>query len=372
MALPRPSTSVAGPRSAVPGPSTLDPQISPGPSTLDPRPSLPLVTIAIPTYNRADSYLPQALECAFDQTYANLEIIVADNCSTDNTRAIVNGIADPRLRYFRHEVNIGSTNNVNFCLEQATGEYVLFLHDDDRIDPDFVESCIRAANDISDIGLIRTGMRWIDRHDNVCGEALNRVGGLSFEGFLLGWFTGKTPMHPCSTLFNTKRLKAIGGFHSKNNLYDDVIAEVKLAAKHNRVDIPDVKASFRHHPNRLSTSQQIASWCEDSLILLDTMCSLVPASKVAFVRSEGVKFFVRDNYCRAFKITSFFSRLSAYGTILEYFNYRIVRFISMVVSLAVSRRTAVVKKKIIEILERAPSLKARIMSFRKCLSGSQQ
>jgi glycosyltransferase involved in cell wall biosynthesis len=354
---PRPSTPVLGRRSPVPDSSTLHLH-----------PSSPLVTIAIPTYNRADSYLPQALQSALGQTYANLEIIVSDNCSTDNTRAFVTAIADPRLRYFRQEVNIGSTNNMNFCLEQATGEYVLFLHDDDRIDPDFVESCIGAANGISDVGMIRTGMRWIDPHDNVRQEALNEVGGLPFEGFLLGWFTGKTPMHPCSSLFNTQQLKEIGGFHSKNNLYDDVIAEVKLAAKHNRVDVPYVKASFRHHPNRQSVQQQIASWCEDSRILLDTMCTLVPASKASFVRNEGIKFFVRDNYCRARKITSFFPRLSAYGTILKHFNYPIGRFISLVASSAFSRPTGVIKKKVNEILERTPSLKARIMSLRKGLS----
>jgi glycosyltransferase involved in cell wall biosynthesis len=359
-----------------PHPSTLKSQpsaLDSRPSTLDPRPSSsPLVTIAIPTYNRADSYLPQALKCAFDQTYPNLEIIVADNCSTDSTKALVAGTADPRLWYFRHEVNIGSTNNFNFCLEQAKGEYVLFLHDDDRIDRDFVESCIQAANGISDIGIIRTGLRWIDTHGNVLGEFPNRVGGLPIDEFFLGWFTGKTPMHPCSTLFNTKRLKEIGGLHSKHNLFDDVLAEAKLAAKHNRVDIAGVKASYRHHPQQLAGKQQIANWCEDSLVLLDAICAAVPISKAAFVRSEGMKHFLRGNYRRARNIRSFSSRLSAYGTILKHFNYPIGRFIYIAASLAISRRTRPVKKKIREILERSPGLKARIVSLRKGLSGSQQ
>jgi glycosyltransferase involved in cell wall biosynthesis len=334
-------------------------------SILDPRPSSHLVTIAIPTYNRADSYLPQALKCALDQTYPNLEIIVADNCSTDRTKTLVAGITDRRLRYFRHEVNIGSTKNFNFCLEQANGEYVLFLHDDDRIDPDFVESCIRASNGISDIGMVRTGMRWIDTHDNVRGEVRNRVGGLPIEEFFVGWFTGKTPMHPCSTLFNTERLKEIGGFHSKHNLFDDVIAEVKLAAKYNRVDVPDVKASFRHHSNRLTAKQEISKWCEESLVLLDTMCGLVPASNAALVRSEGMKHFLRGNYRRARNTRSFFPRLAGYGTVLKYFDYPVLQFVSIVISLAVSRRTRVMKKKVKELLERTPGLKFRIESFRK-------
>ena len=99
-------------------------------------------------------------------------------------------------------------------------------------------------------------------------------------------------MHPCNTLFNTKRLKEIGGFHSKHNLFDDVMAEVKVAAKYNRVDVPEVKASYRHHPQQLAGKRQIANWCEDSLVLLDTICALVPASKAALVRSEGMKHFL--------------------------------------------------------------------------------
>jgi glycosyltransferase involved in cell wall biosynthesis len=328
-----------------------------------------VVTIAIPTYNRADSFLPQALQCALNQTYPNLEIIVSDNCSTDNTRAFMTGIADPRLRYFRHEVNIGSTNNMNFCLEQATGEYVLFLHDDDRIDRNFVESCIRAANGVSDIGMIRTGVRWIDTRDNVRREAPNRVGEVPFEGFLLGWFTGKTPMHLCSTLFNRKRLKEIGGFTSKHNLFDDVIAEVRIAAKYKRVDVRDIKASFRHHENTMTALARISHWCEESKILFDLICSLVPESKAALIKTAGAEFFVRHNYRIASKISSPISRLTAYGTIVKQFNYPASSFVYLVVSRALSRKVGYLKRGIKKVLEMT-GLWLKVDAFRKSLKGS--
>ena len=47
----------------------------------------PLITIAIPTYNRADNYLKQAIQCAINQTYSNVEIVISDNCSMDNTES---------------------------------------------------------------------------------------------------------------------------------------------------------------------------------------------------------------------------------------------------------------------------------------------
>jgi glycosyltransferase involved in cell wall biosynthesis len=74
--------------------------------------SQPLVTIAMPTYNRADGFLKQALQSAVSQTYANIEIIVSDNCSTDNTESVVKEMKDPRIRYFKHSENMGALKKV--------------------------------------------------------------------------------------------------------------------------------------------------------------------------------------------------------------------------------------------------------------------
>ena len=102
----------------------------------------PLVTIGIPTYNRAEGFLKKALQSAVEQTYKNLEIIVSDNCSTDHTKSLVNGFSDTRIRYVKHPRNIGANNNFNFCVDNAKGEYFLLLHDDDLIDPDLIETCM--------------------------------------------------------------------------------------------------------------------------------------------------------------------------------------------------------------------------------------
>jgi glycosyltransferase involved in cell wall biosynthesis len=267
------------------------------PSTLDPRPSSsPLVTIAIPTYNRADSYLPHALKSALNQTYPNLEIIVSDNCSTDGTKAFVSAIADPRLRYFRHHSNIGSTANFNFCLGQAKGKYLLMLHDDDLIDSDFVESCID-ANGTSDAGIVRTGVRMINSQGNALDEVPNLAAGLSLDGFFRKWFSRQAPLHLCHTVFNTQRLREIGGFKSRYNCYEDTKAMVLIAAKYGRVDVREAKASFRIHQDQKGFATKISEWCEDSLDLLNLMRDLAPENKDKVFR-EGQRFFSRNNYRR--------------------------------------------------------------------------
>ena len=122
-----------------------------------------LVTIAIPTFNRASGNLACALQSAINQTYDNIEIIVSDNCSSDHTEQVIKQFADPRIQYIRHPENIGANANFNFCLSQAKGEYFLLLHDDDLIDEDFVSVCMKVENDdVNEIGIIRTGTRWID------------------------------------------------------------------------------------------------------------------------------------------------------------------------------------------------------------------
>jgi glycosyltransferase involved in cell wall biosynthesis len=206
-----------------------------------------LVTIAIPTYNRAGSYLPQALRSALAQDYPQLEIIVSDNASTDHTEELMKGFSDPRLRYVRHEKNIGGKANWTFCVRQARGTYFLLLHDDDLIDPDFITVCMAAANGRSDLGLIRTGIRVIDGQGRILAEHENRVAGLSLPDFFRAWFRKDTAFYLANTLFNTKALQELGGFHSKTHMFDDVVTATRIASKLDRAEVQEIKASFRLH-----------------------------------------------------------------------------------------------------------------------------
>ncbi len=102
------------------------------------------VTIAIPTYNRVGT-LRRTLDSALGQTHADLTVLISDNASDDGTEELCRGYAerDERVRYHRHASNIGPTPNFNWLFEHAADEYVLMLADDDWIDPEYVEVCLR-------------------------------------------------------------------------------------------------------------------------------------------------------------------------------------------------------------------------------------
>jgi glycosyltransferase involved in cell wall biosynthesis len=274
------------------------------------------VTIGIPTYNRADSYLKNALQSALAQQYENLEIVVSDNCSKDHTKALIHAMDDGRIRYFRQEKNIPANDNFNFCLKQAGGDYFLLLHDDDLIDPDFVVTCMQAAGGNPDIGVICTGTRMIDDKGDVLLENENKLKETSSDDFFLGWFNSKIPLYLCSTLYNTKALKAMGGFYSPKDLFQDVVATARLVAGHGYLNIREIKASFRKHGENRGGIADMIEWCIDSRYLLDVMCR-VANEKKAQVRQGGLRYFCLKNYQKASIITNPFLRWRAY-----YFSYK--------------------------------------------------
>jgi glycosyltransferase involved in cell wall biosynthesis len=283
----------------------------------------PLVSIGMPTYNRADGYLPLALDSALEQDYPNLEIIVSDNASTDGTEELIRSKADSRIRYFRHAESIGGTNNFNFCVEQARGAYFLLLHDDDLIDPDFISTCVRALDGNLNVGVVRTGIRIIDGEGRVISESENSAGGLSFEGFLRAWFTGKTAHYIPNTLFNTEGLQRLGGFHSKRYLFQDGVALVRLASELGRVDVREIKASFRRHGENYGAHPSRArAWAEDCLYLRDLVMDLVGDTDRQGVFQDATRFFCRKAYRQASAVPSFVDRSRMYGQIYAMFGYR--------------------------------------------------
>lgn len=281
----------------------------------------PIVSIGIPTYNRADGLLKNALQSALNQTYENVEVVVSDNCSSDNTAEFVRSFENPRLRYFRHDKNIGPVNNFNYCLEKANGDYFLLLHDDDLIDPDFVETCMQHANFEKHYGIIRTGTRLIDENGNVLSESPNRAAGLSSTAYFRAWFQSKVAWYLPSTLFNTNALKEIGGFCYDYNLIQDAVALVKLESHVERLDIEDIKAGFRKHSGELTFAVRVRDWASEYYRLLNLICETLPGTDASF-KYEGMRFFAGLCYKRASAVTSPYRRFFAYLSVWKTFKYR--------------------------------------------------
>jgi glycosyltransferase involved in cell wall biosynthesis/GT2 family glycosyltransferase len=109
-----------------------------------PRPA-PTVTILIPTYNHA-RFIGRAIQSGLMQDYANVEVVVCDDASSDESEAVIRRQHDPRMRYVRRDVNVGrGVNHRQSLRDDATGEWVVMLDGDDYFtDPCFISKAVRA------------------------------------------------------------------------------------------------------------------------------------------------------------------------------------------------------------------------------------
>lgn len=122
---------------------------------------MPRLSIAIPTYNRA-GLIGDCITSVLDQLREDMELLVVDNASTDDTGQVVKSFAGSsgKIRYIRNEANIGPDGNFLKCLREATGDFVWLLSDDDVALPGAVDEVVRAISEAP-----RTGMLFL----NYCG-----------------------------------------------------------------------------------------------------------------------------------------------------------------------------------------------------------
>jgi glycosyltransferase involved in cell wall biosynthesis len=220
----------------------------------------PLVTIAVPVYNGA-AFIEAAVRSACAQTCADMEILVVDNDSTDDTVARVSAIArtDPRVRLVRNPANVGMTGNFNRCLELAAGEYVKFLCADDLLDPRCTERMLDAIRDEPGVAIVSCARRLIDPSGAPLGEvrhvqAPRRLTG--GEALRVIFHVKNLAGEPTAVLF--RRDRAARGFDPAYGQALDVEMWFHLLASGDLLILPDLLCSIRMHPDQ-GTQQNLRS-----------------------------------------------------------------------------------------------------------------
>lgn len=102
----------------------------------------PLVSVIVPVYN-VEQYLDECLNSIRQQTYENLEIIVIEDCSTDNSlNTLIKHLEDSRVKLIQHEKNSGLSAARNTGIDAAQGKYIAFVDSDDLVHSDYIKTCI--------------------------------------------------------------------------------------------------------------------------------------------------------------------------------------------------------------------------------------
>lgn len=128
------------------------------------------VSICIPTFNSA-KFLRAMLDSIVEQTYTNIEVIISDNASSDNTIAIAQEYCNKYAwELYQNEVNIGAGANFNKLIELASGDYIAIYHADDVYQPTIVEESIELFTRHNSIGLVSTLGYEINENDEITSE----------------------------------------------------------------------------------------------------------------------------------------------------------------------------------------------------------
>ncbi len=123
----------------------------------------PKVSVCIPTYNYG-RFIADAIDSVLAQSFADFELIVVDNCSTDDTGRIVASFIgrDSRVSYHRNDMNIGMVPNWNRCLEYAKGEFVKILCADDLLAPTCLERSVQVMEENPAVVLVTTAREFFN------------------------------------------------------------------------------------------------------------------------------------------------------------------------------------------------------------------
>jgi len=183
---------------------------------------MPKVSVIMPTYNRAET-LPDALESLLAQTYLDFEVIVVDDGSTDNTRAVVEEYCkkDSRIIYYYQENKERSAAR-NQGIRLSRGEYIAFLDSDDVYLPEKLEKQVAILDSVRDSDFVYCYYKLMDRTGNPVESGDSPAYALSGNIYPeILRFTGvniKTP----SVMVRKKLFEKIGGFDEKMKVCEDL------------------------------------------------------------------------------------------------------------------------------------------------------
>lgn len=123
-----------------------------------------LVSIIMPSWN-TERFIAKSIQSVLNQTYKNWELLIVDDCSTDNTDDIVASFNDPRIKYFHNEKNCGAALTRNKAMRESQGEWIAFLDSDDLWAPEKLEKQITFMNK-NGCSFSYTEYEKIDEEDN--------------------------------------------------------------------------------------------------------------------------------------------------------------------------------------------------------------
>ena len=219
-----------------------------------------LVTIIIPAYNRG-KYLEQCVRSALDQTHRDVEVLVVDDGSTDNTPEVLETLrSDDRLRVLYHEGrrNRGQSASINLALRQSQGEYINILDSDDFIEPSKLEIQLAFLRAYPEFGLVYSNGYLTDADGNPTHSyhAEDHRDPGTPDAALLDCYMAL----PVNALVRREIYDQVGEFEESFRAAQDHDMLVRMAEVTRFGYLPDHLFYYRRHGGAISATRQDIRW----------------------------------------------------------------------------------------------------------------
>lgn len=187
------------------------------------------ISVIITAYNSKE-YVTAAIESAIQQTYENIEILVIDDGSTDNTETIINRFM-PKVRYVKQE-NGGPSSARNLGIEKSSGEFLAFLDADDVWMPEKLHEQAAVLRKYESIGMVTCGRIHMDQRGVLVDSFVPSVNGLSSNSLIEALAIGNTIGGASAALIKRSVFDACGIFDRNLRVSEDTDMWIRIAGKY--------------------------------------------------------------------------------------------------------------------------------------------
>jgi len=209
------------------------------------------ISVVTPTYNRA-RFLPEAVESVLAQTHADLELIIVDDGSVDETREILEPfLADGRVRYFYQE-NRGQSHARNLALKQARGDFIAFLDSDDLWYPDKLEKQLAVLREKPEVDIVHGDEAIIDENGVVTSQENMR----RYSGRITQRLLADNSVSITTALVRRRCFDEMGGFDTSVGVADDYELWLRFSARYRFHYEPGIVASYRVMTDQISSDKR--------------------------------------------------------------------------------------------------------------------
>ncbi len=247
------------------------------------------VSVIIPTYNRQDKLL-KSINSVLEQTYSNIELIIVDDASTDNTRELVESIKDDRVRYICLSQNMGAAGARNEGVKAATSNVIAFHDSDDVWRPDKLEKQMDYLKKNPEYVMVYCAYQY-HKEDMTLRMPPEKCEGT--EGCIFPWLLIRNTIGTPTVVMKKDVFMELGGFNSNLRCLEDWEFAVRLSEKHSIGYVDEILMDA--HFSGGSVSSQTAHYFE-------TRCYMIAEFKQQLTEYKLFDVVVKDLFNKAVKM----------------------------------------------------------------------